>query len=343
MRRRWGKVAFTFAAVILAAGASNPASAAPALATTVEALPAAPAPAGAGAPLPATTVAALGGVLGARDDGAQMSAFPVSVRSGDGTIIIRAKPTRILCLSASATQMLYAIGAGPQVVGVDKYSTYPADAPRTKFTGYESSAEDYLYLRPDLVIFAFSSGTLIQQLTLLHIPVLLLPPATTLADVDRQIAELGTVSDHQSAARSVEASLQAGLASAVHRVGDAGRGESYYVEVDPTLYTATSKTFIGAEFSLFGMKDIADAAGRGDAYPQISPEYLLKENPDYVFLADTVCCQQDAATFAKRPGFSVLRAVRLHHVIGVNDSVVSQWGPHTIETFVSLLARTLRP
>ena len=60
-------------------------------------------------------------------------------------------------------------------------------------------------------------------------------------------------------------------------------------------------------------------------------------------MADTVCCQQKPVSFARRPGFNVLRAVRLHHVIGVNDSVASQWGPHTIETFVALLAGTLRP
>ena len=233
-------------------------------------------------------------------------AFPVSVKSGDGTVRIASRPDRILCLSASATQMLYEMGAGSQIVGVDEYSTWPANAPRTKFTGDESSAEDYLYLRPDLVIFAFSSGTLIQQLEKLHIPVLLLPSASTIGNVDSQLGELGTATGHQSGAKSVEA------------------------------------TFIGAEFSLFGMRDIADAAGHGSQYPQISPEYILKEDPDYVFLADTVCCGATSENFARRPGFSVLKAVRLHHVVGVNDSVASQWGPHTMEAFVSLLARVLR-
>ena len=79
-------------------------------------------------------------------------AFPVSVTSAAGTVRIAQRPRRILCLSPSATQMLYAIGAGRQIAGVDKYSWYPADAPRTHFTGYESSAEDYLPERPDLVI-----------------------------------------------------------------------------------------------------------------------------------------------------------------------------------------------
>ncbi len=90
------------------------------------------------------------------------------------------------------------------------------------------------------------------------------------------------------------------------------------------------------------MHNIADSAGHGSEYPQISPEYILKEDPDYVFLADTVCCGANARTFARRPGFSVLKAVHLHHVIGVNDSVASQWASHTMETFVSLLARVLR-
>jgi iron complex transport system substrate-binding protein len=268
--------------------------------------------------------------------------FPVSVKSADGTVQIPTRPDRILSLSASATQMLYAMGAGRQVVGVDKYSAYPANAPRTKFTGYESSAEDYLYLRPDLVIFAFGTGTLLQQLKTLHIPALLLPPATGIPGVDSQLAELGMATGHEAGATGVASSLAKDLADAIRGAGNAGRGKNYYIEVDPTYYTATSKTFIGAEFSLFGMHDIADAAGHGSIYPQISAEYILKENPDYVFLADTVCCQQSAATFAKRPGFSSLSAVLLHRVIGVNDSVASEWGPHTIEEFVSQIESVLR-
>lgn len=268
--------------------------------------------------------------------------FPVSVHSGDGTVQIPSRPERILSLSASATQMLYDIGAGSQVVGVDKYSTYPKDAPRTNFTGYESSAEDYLHLHPDLVIFAFKEGTLIQQLHVLHIPALLLPPASGMAGVYNQLAELGEATGHQSGARRAESSLKNYLSATARSVGAAGRGKTYYIEVDTTYYTATSKTFIGAEFSLFGMRNIADAAKSSSGYPQISAEYVLKQDPDYVFLADSVCCHQTPGTFAHRPGFSVLRAVRAHHVFAVNDSVASQWGPHTIESFVSLLARVLR-
>ena len=137
--------------------------------------------------------------------------------------------------------------------------------------------------------------------------------------------------------------MKADIAAAQHRAGGAGEGKTYYIELDPTLYTATSGTFIGTEFSLFGLRDIADKAGRGPGYPQIAAEYLLAANPDYVFLADTVCCHQSPLSFARRPGFSVLTAVRSHHVFGVNDSVASEWGPHTIEQFVAFLAGTLHP
>lgn len=270
------------------------------------------------------------------------AAFPLKVRSGDGTVSIPSRPTRILCLTPSGTQMLYAIGAGKQVVGVDKYSTYPANAPRTKFTGYETSAEDYLGLKPDLVILSFSTGTLVSQLQKLGIPTLLIPPAASVGGTRAELVELGRATGHLPAAEAVGSQLSRYLRAQVKRAGGRGRGKSFYIELDQTYYTATSRTFAGQLFSQFGMRDIADAASRASSgYPQLSSEYVLKANPDYVFLADTVCCHQSAASFAARPGFSGLKAVRDHHVIGVNDSVASEWGPHSLEVFVGVIARAL--
>jgi iron complex transport system substrate-binding protein len=251
-------------------------------------------------------------------------------------------PKRILSLSASATQMLYSIGAGNQVVGVDKYSSWPANAPRTKFTGSETDAEDYLGLRPDLVVFAYASPKMLGQLRSLGIRTVVLAPATTMAAIYAQMEQLGSITGHRPGAARAVASMRQAVGREVATAKGAGKGETYYVELDPTYFTATSSTFIGAEFSLFGMRDVADAAGRGATYPQITKEYLLKANPDYVFLADTVCCHADAANFGRRPGFSVLRAVRDHHVIAVNDSVASEWGPHTVEQFVSTIAGVLK-
>lgn len=268
--------------------------------------------------------------------------FPVIVHSGDGDVRIPSRPTRILSLSASATQMLYAIGAGSQVVGVDKYSAWPPNAPRTSFTGDESSAESYLPLHPNLVILASNTGQLVAQLQKLNIPTLLLPPAVTIADAEAQITELAQAAGQAPGAVSTNATINRDLSRAVDSAKGHGKSRTYYVELDQTYYSATSKTFIGALMAAFGMQDIADKASKASSgYPQLSAEYVLTANPDYVFLADTVCCGQTAKTFAARPGFATLRAVQLHHVIGVNDSVASEWGPHSIESFLTLIAAVL--
>ena len=274
---------------------------------------------------------------------AATGAFPVSVSTAAGTVRIARRPTRILCLSPSATQMLYAIGAGHQVVGVDKYSWYPADAPRTDFTGYESSAEDYLVERPDLVVLSTDTTDLAAQLRTLHIPTLLLPAANNVAAADLQIDELGAATGHAAAAARTVREITADLDTVARSVGSGATGKTYYIEFDPTLYSVTSKTFVGALFSRLKMVDIADPAGRhGDEYPQLSAEYLIKANPDYVFLADTVCCGQNERTFAKRPGFAALRAVLLKQVFTVNDSVAAEWGPHSLELLFSDMAHAVR-
>ncbi len=259
-------------------------------------------------------------------------AFPVTISAGNGNVTIAARPTRILSLSATATQMLYAIGAGTQVVGVDKYSTDPPNAPRTKFDGTES-AESYAPLHPDLVIVAFDTGgKLAGQLATLHIPALLLPPAATIDDTYNQITDLGRATGHVTDAAGEDATIRQQLDRITSAVGGQAKGLTYYHEVDNTLYTATSKTFIGALYARLGMVNVADPADHsGSGYPQLSAEYLVKANPDYVFLADTECCRQSAATFAARPGFSAMGAVRLGHVIPLPDPVAAEWGPRVVD------------
>ena len=268
--------------------------------------------------------------------------FPVTVVSANGPVLIRHRPTRILSLSASATQMFYAIGAGPQVVGVDKYSMWPPNAPRTNFTGYESSAEEYLRERPDLVILATDTSHVVEQLKKLHIATLLLPPATTIAGANAQVRELGLATGHVRASAIEVASINSYLTSISHQVGTRAKGKSYYVEIDPTLYSATSKTFIGALFSKLGMVNIADrATNASSGYPQLTAEYLIQADPQYVFLADTTCCQQNVATFAQRPGYSTMVAVRNHEVIGLNDGIAQEWGPHSLEVFFNIIAKSV--
>jgi iron complex transport system substrate-binding protein len=270
--------------------------------------------------------------------------FPVTVHTATGTVTIEQRPSRIMSLSATATGMLYAIGAGPQVVAVDKYSTDPPNAPRTRLTGYETGPESYLPYHPDLVVLANDqSGGMVHELGLLHIPALLLPAAPSIAASFQQFETLGLATGHVTAAQQEVGAINTRLNAIVRAVGNHAKGLTYYHELDPTLYTATSRTFIGALYARLGMVNVADpAAHGGNQYPQLSAEFLIRANPDFVFLADSVCCGQTPNSFGRRAGFRVLRAVRLHHVFSIPDPIASEWGPRMVD-FLTMVAHDVDP
>jgi len=193
-------------------------------------------------------------------------------------------------------------------------------------------------------VIAFSSNTqLVPQLATLHIPALVLPPANTIDDTYSQFMVLGEATGHAAAAAQEDTTIRERLDAIVRSVGGRATGLTYYHEIDNTLYTATSKTFIGALYARLGMVNIADAADHsGSGYPQLSAEYLVKADPDYVFLADTVCCHESAATFAARPGFSVLSAVKDGHVVGIPDPIAAEWGPRVVDFLQDIAAAVTR-
>jgi iron complex transport system substrate-binding protein len=129
------------------------------------------------------------------------------------------------------------------------------------------------------------------------------------------------------------------LAAIVASVPRTRRHLRVYHELDPTYYSATSQTFIGSIYKLFGFRDIADAAGgTGGGYPQLSGEYITAKDPQIIVLADTRCCGQGYATVADRPGWSSIAAVQHHRVVLANDDVASRWGPRIVQ-FARTVAR----
>jgi iron complex transport system substrate-binding protein len=241
-------------------------------------------------------------------------------------------PHRIVSMSATATEMLFAIGAGPQVVAVDDQSNYPASAPKTKLSAYQPNAEAIAGYQPDLVVISDDTKNLKAQLTKLAIAVLVSPAAKTLDDTYREIAELGVATTHQAQASKLVGQMRAKVSELTKSITARAKPLTYYHELDNTLFSATSKTFIGQLYTLAGLRNIADPAdSKGGGYPQLSAEYLVKTDPDLVFLADTKCCAQTAVTFAKRPGFAHLKAVRNKHVVLLDDDVASRWGPRIVD------------
>jgi iron complex transport system substrate-binding protein len=260
------------------------------------------------------------------------AAYPVKITTAAGSITLTAKPVKIVSLSPTSTEDLFAVGAGPQVRAVDDQSSYPASAPRTKLSGFTPNVEAIAKYKPDLVIISNDSGgKLSKRLRALKIPVLLEPAAVKLADVYTQINLLGLATGHAPKAKALVARMKSQIAAIVASVPKRATPLTYYHELSPDLYSATSTTFIGQIYGLLGLKNVADAAdSAGSGYPQLNAEYLVAANPDFVFLADTKCCQQDAATVAARPGWSAMNAVKNGQVVNLDDDIASRWGPRIV-------------
>jgi iron complex transport system substrate-binding protein len=255
-----------------------------------------------------------------------------------------AAPHRIVSLSPTATESLFAIGAGSQVIAVDDQSNYPKQAPRTKLSGFTPNVEAIASYDPDLVVISFNPKGLSDALAKLKIRVLVQVPAATLADAYAQIRQLGQVTGHAAAAGMLVTKMKARIAAVVRARKSVGSGRTVYHELDQTLFSATSKTFIGRIYQLFGLKNIADAADTtGSGYPQLSAEYVVEQDPDLIVLADTVCCGQNAATVAARPGWGHIRAVRTGSIIRLDDSIASRWGPRIVQLVQAVGRALARP
>ncbi|GHH63221.1 ABC transporter substrate-binding protein [Streptosporangium violaceochromogenes] len=257
--------------------------------------------------------------------------FPVTVRAGNGPVVIGKRPERIVSLSPSATESLYAVGAGAQVVAVDDQSNHPEQAPRTDLSGFKPNVEAIVARKPDLVVLSNDTDGVVAKLGTLGVPVLLEPAAGKLDEAYDQITDLGAATGNKAASEKVVDGMRKRIEELVAAV-PRGRRLTYYHELDDTPYSATSTTFIGQVYGLFGLTNIADKApGASGGYPKLSAEFVGKADPDLVFLADTKCCGQSKDTLAKRPGWSRLSAIRNDRVVALDDDVASRWGPRVVD------------
>ena len=256
------------------------------------------------------------------------AAFPATA----GGVTLTQRPAHIVSLSPTATEMLYAIGAGGQVTAVDDQSDYPAQAPKSALSGFKPNAEAIAAKSPDLVVISDDTNKIKDQLTQLKIPVYQAAAAKTIDDTYAQLLDLGRLTGHLTEAGSQAQQIKDQLAGLVKAAPARAKQLSYYYELDPTLYSVTSKTFIGSLFTMIGLRNIADGAGAtGGGYPQLSAEAVIQANPDLIFLADTVCCKQSLDTVKARAGWGGLTAVRTGQVVALNDSIASRWGPRVVE------------
>ena len=250
-------------------------------------------------------------------------------------------PQCIVSLSPTATDTLYAIGAGSQVQAVDKSSTYPAAAKslgkRHVIDALNPSVESLLGIcrtsdahpssKPDLVVISYNPNNLQKKLQAVGVSVLEQDAATSVSAALSQILQLGAITGHVRSASALASNLSTTINKAIGSIPPHKKHPiSVYYEVSSNpYYSVTSSTFIGSIFKNMGVTDIADAAATSaDAgYPSLSAEYIIHSNPSFIALAGDA----SVASVATRPGFSALTAVKKHNVIELDADVASQWGP----------------
>lgn len=264
--------------------------------------------------------------------------FPVTVDVHGTPFTLDERPVRIVSLSPSSTEGLFAVGAGDQVIAADEFSDFPAEAPTTDLSGFTPNVEAIVAYDPDLVVVSYDPGDLVASLEATGVPVLVLDAAVDLDDVMRQLTILGELTGNAGTASDVVATLEARIAEAVAGAPALDEPLTYFHLLDETLFTVTSSTFIGSVYGLFGLENVADAAdpdGASFGYPQLSAEYLVAADPDLVFLASG-----DVASFSALPVLGGLRAVGEGGVVELAPDVSSRWGPRVVD-FVEQIAEAI--
>ncbi|KRF04072.1 ABC transporter substrate-binding protein [Nocardioides sp. Soil777] len=269
--------------------------------------------------------------------------FPVTVDAVNGEVVLEKQPERIVSLSPSATEILFAIGAGDQVVAADDYSTYPAQAPTTKLSAYDPNVEAIAGYAPDLVVIANDTNGIVGALAKLDIPTIVSPAPATIDEGYDGVAALGLATGHVDETATVVADMRAAVDDALDAAPQ--EGLRVYHELDETFYAASSNSFIGSVYDALGATNIADPADKPKSgYPQVTEEAIIAADPELIVITDQVSYTADDV--ASRPGWEDVSAVKNGNIVTVDADISSRWGPRLpqlVESIADALASVKTP
>ena len=254
-------------------------------------------------------------------------------------------PQRIISLSPSATETLFAIGAGKQVIAVDDLSNYPTTAPITKLSAFTPNVEALLNYKPDLIILNADATKALEikaALEKLKIAVFVEQAPENLKQAYAEVTALGRATGNLSGAQNTISNMKSRISTAV-KSAKKSKAITFFHELDNTLYSATSETFIGKVYKDFNLTNVADPAANADSagYPQLQSEYLIRANPRIIFLSDAQY-GESIETLAKRPGWNGISAVKNKGVISLPEDIPSRWGPRLAD-FYEFIAKSISP
>jgi iron complex transport system substrate-binding protein len=229
---------------------------------------------------------------------------PVSIIDDRGRAVrLAVPPQRIISLAPSLTETVCALGGCDRLVGVDRFSNWPAQVERLPRLGglEDAQVERIVALKPDLVL-AVPSARVLDRLEALRVPVLALQP-NTLDDTRRMLGAIATALGDPGAGEAEWSRLSAGIDAAARRVPARLRGQRVYFEVSSAPHAAGDGSFVGEVLSRLGMGNIVPASM--GAFPKLNPEFVVRAQP-HVILAS----EQALRDMPKRPGWASLVALR---------------------------------
>lgn len=250
-------------------------------------------------------------------------------------------PSRIVSLSPANTEILFALGVGDKVVGVDEWSDYPAEAKtKTKLTGLRPNVEQVIGLNPDVVMYVGGMQDMIAQLEGKNLKVVVLAPKD-LEGIYKDIEMVGKLTGTEETARKLVAGLRQRAEAVVSKTKNAPKPRVFY-EIDasdPTRpYTAGPGSFVDALIGMAGGTNVA--ANAKAQWAQFSLEELIKADPEIVVLADALVPTnpQTPELVAKRNGWEQLTAVKKKAIYPIDTNEVSRPGPRIVEGLEKLAA-----
>jgi len=272
---------------------------------------------------------------------AAKAAFPLTIDQSDRQkLTLAGPPRRIVSLSAHATDIMCAIGAGDQLVAVEKYANCPSNGqPKPELDAFQPNLEAIAAYQPDLVYVSDNSGNIVDALRRTGANVLYLTLPSSLTGVLDRIALFGRVTGREDRAASVVRDLRSRIDAVQQKLSDVTAGPKVYHELDATYYTAAPGSFVGDFYKTLKAQNIA--AGAAEDYPQLSAEVIVQRNPDVIVLADEVAGVTPASV-AARPGWSAINAVKDGRICTIDPSLVSQPGAKVADA-LEALAKCLYP
>lgn len=264
-------------------------------------------------------------------------AFPLTITDDAGReVTIARPPERIISIAPSNTEILFALGLGDRVVGVDSYSNYPPEATEKPQVGdyVDPDLESIVAADPDLILATEAHlAIVLPELETLGLPTVVVEPKD-LDEVFNGIALVGQITGESAAAQNLVCSLQARVAAVSEAIAGAPRPRVFF-ELSPDLYTAGPGSFVDDILTRAGGENIASDAA--EMWPQLSLEALVSADPEVILLADHeagVTAEQVAA----RPGWQGVSAVESGRIVSLDADLVARPGPRVVDGLETVAA-----